>query len=47
MYVLAGYGTFSTVNMTGCNKINSLDFGMIFAGGIISLVGPGIGVSVN
>ncbi|WP_302789268.1 helix-turn-helix domain-containing protein [Anaerostipes caccae] len=43
MYMLAEYATFSTANMITFNKINTPQWGMIFAGVIISLVGLVIG----
>lgn len=47
MYMLAEYATFSAANMITFNKINLPDWGMIFAGVIISLVGLGIGSLIN
>ncbi len=47
MYMLAEYATFSAANMTSFDKFNMPQFGMIFGGAVISLIGLGIGTLVN
>ncbi len=43
MYMLSEYVTFSLANMLAFSKFNLPDFGMLFAGAIISVIGLGIG----
>lgn len=47
MYMLAEYATFSLANMVAFSKINQPSYGMILAGGVISLAGLGIGAIVS
>ncbi len=47
MYMLAEYGTFKMANNIAFNKLNTLDWGMIADGTIISAIGMLIGFLAN
>ena len=47
MYMLAEYATFSAANMKAFGNINTPRFGMILAGGIISIIGLALGMIIR
>ncbi len=47
MYMLAEYATFSAANMTEFGATHLPDFGLIFDGGILAVLGLGFGTGIR